>query len=252
MRVAILSDIHGNLVALKAVLSDLQRRKIEQVLYLGDVAATGPQPCEVIELVQAKGWPCVRGNTDETLAKNIPDIPHEKEWELLPEEDKRRLLELDEWTRKQLRKSDRDYLSTFEPTVLFRPKNGPSFLCYHGSPRSNHEGIFATTPDNLLTEYLEGHEAEIFVGGHTHMQMLRRFRRSIIVNPGSVGLPFDMHPPWVGRMRNPVRAEYAIVSLAGKSLSLEFVSVLYSLGDLERAVRNSGLPNSDWWLSDWY
>ncbi len=187
MRLAILSDIHGNLVALTAVLSDLQRRRVEQILCLGDVAATGPQPCEVIELLKAKKWPSVQGNTDETLAKNIPDQLEDQQ---MPREDKRRLLELDEWTRKQLGRSHRDYLSSLTPTVTFSPKNGPSFLCYHGSPRSNHERIEATTPDPELSRYLEGHDADIFAGGHTHTQMFRRFRRSVVLNPGSVGLPF--------------------------------------------------------------
>jgi predicted phosphodiesterase len=249
MRVAILSDIHGNFVALKAVLSDLQRRRIDQILCLGDLAATGPQPCEVIEFIQPMNWPCVMGNSDESLADNVPGELGEVQ---MPEEDNRRLLELDEWTRKQLRQSHRNYLSTFKPTVMFSPKNGPSFLCYHGSPRSNHEGIFAKTPDDEVTKYLEGYCAEVFAGGHTHMQMFRRFRSSMIVNPGSVGLPFDVHPHWAGRVRNPARAEYAIVSFAGKSFSLELLSVPYSIADLEEAVRTSGLPNQDWWLSDWY
>lgn len=247
MRLAILSDIHGNLVALKAVLSDLQRRKAEHILCLGDVAATGPQPCEVIELLQPLKWPCVMGNTDEKLADNIPE---ELEAGQMSEEDTRRMLELDDWTRRRLRKAHRNYLSSFKPTVMFSPKNGPSILCYHGSPRSNREGIHATTPEDKLTEYLEGFDADIFAGGHTHTQMFRRFRRSIIVNPGSVGLPFQ--EDFSGRVRNPARAEYALVNFTGKSFSLELLSVPYSRADLEEAVRNSGLPNLDWWLSDWY
>ena len=247
MKIAILSDIHGNLVALKAVLQDIERRKVDQGVYLGDLAATGPQPCEVIELIQTMKWPCVMGNTDETLAKNIPDQLEQSE---MPEEDQRRTLELDEWTRKQLKNSHREYLSTFRPRIMFTPENGPTFMCYHGSPRSNHERIFATTPDGELTKYLEGCDADIFAGGHTHMQMFRRFRSSVIVNPGSVGLPFQEDSS--GRIRMPAYAEYAIVSFTRKPFSLEFVSVPYSLGDLERAVRNSGLPDSDWWLSDWY
>jgi predicted phosphodiesterase len=247
MKIAVLSDIHGNLVALKAVLQDLERRKVDQVVYLGDLAATGPQPCEVTELIQTMKWPCVMGNTDETLAKNIPEQLEQTE---MREEDKRRTLELDEWTRKQLRNSHSEYLSTFRPTITFNPENGPTFVCYHGSPRSNHEGILATTPDEELTKYLEGYDADIFAGGHTHAQMLRRFRSSIIVNPGSVGLPFQQDSS--GRIRNPAHAEYAIVSFTRKLFGLEFVSVPYSLGDLERAVRCSGLPNPDWWLSDWH
>ena len=245
MRLAILSDIHGNLVALKAVLKDLERRRVEQVLCLGDVAATGPQPCEVIEHLQPLNWPSVMGNSDETLAKNIPD-----NFEKLPEKDKRRSQQLDEWTRRKLSKSHRNYLSTFEPTVMFSPDNGPSFLCYHGSPRSNREGILAATLDDKLAEYLRGFNADIFAGGHTHTQMFRRFRSSIVINPGSVGLPFQEDSS--GRVRNPTRAEYALVAVTRKSFSLDLLSVPYSRTDLEEAVRKSGMPNSDWWLSDWY
>lgn len=247
MRLAILSDIHGNLVALNAVLAGLRRKRVDRALYLGDIAATGPQPCEVIELIQSLNWPCVMGNTDEKLAANVPE---ELEGEQASEEDKRRLLELDEWTRKQLRKSHRNYLSTFRPTVSFAPKNGPSFLCYHGSPRSNREQVLATTPDEELSEYFVGFDADIFAGGHTHTQMFRRFRRVIVLNPGSVGLPFQQDSS--GQVRNPTRAEYAMISFRGKSFGVELLSVPYSKADLAASVRDSGLPNPGWWLADWY
>jgi putative phosphoesterase len=250
MRLAIVSDIHGNLVALKALLSDLQRRRVERVLCLGDVAATGPQPCEVIELLQSLRWPCVMGNADEVLARSVPGIPRAKEWNQLPEKEKARMLELVEWTRRQLSRSHRKYLSTFKRTVAFNPKNGPSFLCYHGSPKSNLEQIKATTPDKELSRYLHGHDADIFAGGHTHTQMFRRFRRSIILNPGSVGLPFQVESS--GRLRNPTRAEYAIVNFSGKSFGLELLSVPYSKTELQAVVRRSGLPNPALWLRDWY
>jgi predicted phosphodiesterase len=250
MRVAIVSDIHGNFVALKALLSDIQRRRIGEVLCLGDVAATGPQPCEVIELLQSAKWPCVMGNTDEALARGVPDIPPAKEWKHLPRKEKTRILELDEWTRKQLRKSHRNYLSTFKPTLTFKLGKGPTLLCYHGSPRSNQEEIEATTPDKELSSYLRGHDADIFAGGHTHTQMFRRFRRSIILNPGSVGLPFQLESS--GRLRNQTRAEYAIVNFPRKTFSLELLSVPYPRRDLQVAVRRSSLPDPDRWLSDWY
>jgi len=243
VRLAILSDIHGNLVGLKAAIADLKIRSVEQTVCLGDVAAVGPQPREVIELLQTIAWPCVMGNTDETLAKNVPEKIGK-----MPEERKRRIEELDEWTRKQLRKADRDYISTFKSTVSLKPPNAPRFLCYHGSPRSNQEGIFATTPENEVTKYLENHDADIFAGGHTHTQMFRRFRNSIIVNPGSVGLPAEKSIP---RMQSRAHAEYAIVTSTKKSFSLELCSVPYPFEELEKAVRNSGLPNPDRWISDW-
>jgi len=67
MRVAVISDIHGNLVALKAAVSDIETRKVSRIVCLGDVVATGPQPTEVIEFLQRLACPYVMGNTDETL-----------------------------------------------------------------------------------------------------------------------------------------------------------------------------------------
>jgi hypothetical protein len=185
------------------------------------------------------------GNTDEALAMNIPEEPDEAS-----EEDKRKSRELDEWTRKQLTKSHRDYLSTFKSTISISPKKGPRFLGYHGSPRSNHQEIESTISDDELAKALQGHEADIFGGGHTHCQMYRRFKRSIVMNPGSVGLPFPEDPIW--RVHNSTRAEYAIVNFTGKLFSLELLEVSYSRAELEAAVHESGLPNSEWWLSNWH
>jgi putative phosphoesterase len=248
VRFAIISDIHGNLVALKLVLSDLRRRRIKKIFCLGDVAADGPQPNEAIELLQSLALPCVMGNTDEALARNVP--PPVEEWEQLPEEEKRRFLQLDQWTRARLNKSNVNYLSTLTPTVMFSPENGLSLLCYHGSPKSNREEIEATTPDEELNNSFRGYDADIFAGGHTHRQMFRRFQRSVIVNPGSVGLPFRVDAS--GRLRHPTQAEYAIVNVVERSFGLELLSIPYIKTDLVAAVRGSGLPNQNWWLSDWY
>jgi len=246
MRIAIISDIHGNLVALKSALLDIKRRKVNQIVCLGDVAATGPQPIEVTEHLRNIRCPCIMGNTDETLAR---DAPHEF-GAGIPEEERKKLEALDLWTRMKLTKLHRHYLSTFKPVleVHFEPDQG--LLCYHGSPSSNTDGILPTIPDEKLACRLEGHRANVFAGGHTHTQMFRRFLNSLVINPGSIGLPFRIESS--GRMRSPSIAEYAVVNSSDGTLSVELVSVPYSLSKLRRAVRNSGMPNPDWWLSDWY
>jgi predicted phosphodiesterase len=236
-------------VALQAVLSDLRKKKrVERIVCLGDVAAAGPQPREVIELLRTMRWPCVMGNTDELLAKNLPE---ELEDGQMPREEIKRLEELDAWTRKQLTSSQRRYLSAFKPVLKVNLGKGSTLLCYHGSPRSNEEEILTTTTDEELSKCLEGHAAHIFAGGHTHTQMLRRFRNSLVVNPGSVGLAI-VRDPSSGRARNPARAEYAIVASNGRAFSVEFLSVPYPLANLRRAVCESLMPDPDSWLSDWY
>src|SRR5439155_24620474 len=109
--------------------------------------------------------------------------------------------ELDAWTRKQLTRSQRRYLSTFKPVLKVNLGKGSILLCYHGSPRSNEEEISPTIPDEELSRCLEGHAADIFAGVHTHAQMLRRFRDSIVINPGSVGLAIVRDPSSSGRAR---------------------------------------------------
>jgi predicted phosphodiesterase len=246
MRFAIISDIHGNFVALKAALSDIKGRKASQIICLGDVAATGPQPAEVIGHLRKMRCPCVMGNTDEKLAKDLPSkFAHAG----VSEEDRKRQEALDAWTRKNLTKSHRHYLSTFKPTLEVHLGPDQSLLCYHGSPSSNRDEIMPTTPNEELTRQLEGQRANVFAGAHTHIQMFRPFLNSLLINPGSVGWPFRIESS--GNIRYPSIAEYAIVSSSSGTLSVELVSVQYSLSELRRAVRTSGMPNPDWWLSDW-
>lgn len=250
MRVAVISDIHGNLVALKAAISDIRRRKVSRIVCLGDVVATGPQPTEVIGFLQRLACPCVIGNTDETLLRNFPREFRGKIGGTMPEDEKTNLEALDLWTRKRLTIAHRQYLSTFKPMIEISLGTSESLLCYHGSPVSNNDMILPATSDEKLTGMFEGRRERVFAGGHTHIQMLRSFSSSIIMNPGSIGLAFRRG---LSRRRayHCTRAEYALVNSSRGTLSLEFVSVSYQLSDLRCAVRKSGMPDPDWWLSDW-
>jgi len=245
IKVAVISDVHGNLTALQAALSAINR-EADKVVCLGDVAATGPQPHETIALLKELGCPCVMGNTDETLWKGTPDHFGSGG---RPREEILRLKALDEWTRSRITNSDRKTLSTFKPTVTVKVGDA-AMLCYHGSPRSNTERILSTTTDDNLAAVFSTSRATIFAGGHTHTQMVRRWRDSVIINPGSVGLPFEQTSD--GTMRNPAWAEYATVSVGPSTgLGVELRRVRYSLSKLSRVVRKSGMPDPEWWLADW-
>jgi putative phosphoesterase len=247
VRIAILSDTHGNLVALNAVMSDMEKRgSIDRIFCLGDVAAVGPQPRESIAFLRKMKWPCVMGNTDEKLAKSILEDYNHLD---VPQDEKRRMVTLDKWTAAQLDESDRRFLSELKTTIEMKGRQ-ISLLCYHGSPGSNTEGILATTPDDKVSNILGGHMATVFAGGHTHVQMFRRFRGSAIINPGSVGLPLERTPS--GRILNPAHAEYAIVSSVGDDLDVELLTVPYAFSALKKAVRESGMPSPDAWLSSWH
>jgi putative phosphoesterase len=243
LRIAVISDIHGNLTALKAILPAISQ--VDRVVCLGDVAAVGPQPRETITFLRKMKWPCVMGNADESLANSVLEDYKKSD---APQEEKSRLTALDRWTSAQLDLSDRDFLSRFRRTITIKDGKS-SLLCYHGSPGSNTEEIPSTTPGDQLAKLLRNHRATIFAGGHTHAQMIRRLGSSIVMNPGSVGLPFEKDS--TGKNVNPTRAEYSVVTLNGQNLGVELCWAAYEKVELEKAVRGSGMPNPDWWLADW-
>ncbi len=243
MPVAIISDIHGNLIALDAVLSAVAVRKIKQIICLGDVAATGPQPHEVITRLKQIGCPIVMGNTDDWLLE-----PKLKERDT---PSMQRIQEMEFWASQQLTSEDRAYLSSFQPTISSQLENGKSLLAYHGSPRSYSEHIHPAMPDCDLDAALAGHQADIFIGGHTHMQMFRRHRRSLVLNPGSVGLAFDHAWPFDNSVHNPPWAEYAIIDSLNGRLNVELRRVSFDVQTFMQITLASGMPHAEWSAHQW-
>ena len=246
MRLALISDIHGNTVALEAVLRELRAEAIENVVCLGDIASDGPDPRGAIALIRELGCPTVLGNTDAAWAQPAAAQPGE-DW----------LRAIDHWSREQLTPDDRAWLAGLAP-ILTLDLEGQSLLCFHGSPRSFDDVILAATPVSELASMLAGREAEILAGGHTHQQLVRRFESSTIVNPGTVGLPFDRVPStWpptdeeAMTISNPAVAEYAVLTVKDGRFSIELRSNRYELGALADLVRRSGMPYADRWMADW-
>lgn len=245
MRIALIADIHGNLVALNAVLDDLMRERVDQVICLGDVVAFGPQPAEVVARLRDFGCPTIMGDTDATLLR--PDAP-------ATDETLRRLQDIDRWAAARLTLAEREFISAFPPTVPVTLATGASLLCYHGSPRSFKDRIYAATGADALDHMLAGTAAQLYVGGHTHIQMLRRHRDVLVLNPGSVGLAYDRVPSPelpATAVRNPPRAEYAILTSAGSHFSLDLRHVPFDVRAVRQAARDNDMPHAEWWCAGW-
>ncbi len=241
MRLVIISDIHGNLPALEAVLRELEAEPPDQFICLGDVAATGPQPDEVLAQLRSLDCPVVLGNTDAYLLDPQPTQG--------AEEDVRKVEEIDRWCATQLSPANLQYLGTFRPTITVHLEEGSRLLCYHGSPRSYHEVIAATTPDEDLLPMFGDKQATVMAGGHWHFQMLRRYGAGILLNPGSVGLTYDILPS--GSVRVPARAEYALLTSDDGALRIELRRVPYEQGATVRAMFDRGMPHAGWWSAGW-
>ncbi len=240
--IVILADIHGNLPALEAVLAKIDAEGIDRLVCLGDVATLGPQPREVIARVRALGCPVVMGNTDAILlALQRDESTMGDDWSNEA---------FDQWCANQLTDDDLAYLRTFQPTISLSLGDDVTLLCYHGSPRSYDERITAETPDAALHEMLAATPAHLYIGGHTHQQMLRRHRDALVLNPGTVGFVKDAIAP-AASIRNPSWAEYAVIAYDGGQLDVSLRRVPFDLDALFAAFDASGIPRAQWRKGDW-
>ena len=240
MRIALISDIHGNLVALDAALADIDRQRADPVICLGDVAVFGPQPREVIARLCERDIPVILGNTDQWLLNPEP-------WSDDP--DKRPQVEIEMWNASQLSEEDKATIAGYMPTLSLDYGDGLTLLCYHGSPRSFNDSIRPTTPEEELEDWFPENRALVMAGGHTHEPMVRRFGWSTLVNPGSIGLPVSTTAD--GRIINPTWAEYALLDWEDDILAVTLRRVAYEKDALAAAARSSGMPHLDFWLADW-
>jgi len=239
MRFGFISDIHGNLPALEAVLSDLERRDCDQLVCLGDICF-GPQAPECLERVQALGCPVILGNWDWWSIDGFPtrDDPVGI-----------MLYDLGAWWAKQLTDEHRELVRTFQPTLELELPDERRMFCFHGSPASFSDWIFATTPDEEIEQLFDGIDAAVLVGGHTHLQMLRRYGRAVIVNPGSVGQPFRQW--WPNEIRVGRWAEYGIVDVDEGDLDVELRRVQYDFDAFLDLLAASDMPHRRWWIDSY-
>ena len=200
-----ISDLHGNELALDAVLADA-RADFDQLVCLGDVATLGPQPSAVLARLRDLGCPCILGNHDEFMLNAALVHSYSESAFIVASVDA---------TREALSREELAFIGGFSRTLAF-----DDVCLYHGTPRSNMEDLLADTPAARVDEMLAGRHALVFAGGHTHVQMVRQHRGVLIVNPGSLGLPFREHVAGGPPVILP-HAEYAIVELGRQSLRVD-------------------------------
>ena len=181
MPLALVSDIHGNDLALAAVVAELERLGVEQVVCLGDVAQGGSQPAEVLDRLARLGWPVILGNADAFLLEVDPSSPE-------PATDEQ--LERRTWTLGQFSDAQLEQIRAFVPTLDVEV-DGLTLRAFHGSPRSYDDVVLPETPDGVAERLLGGSGVDLLAGGHTHLQWTRYVDGALYVNPGSVGLVYD-------------------------------------------------------------
>jgi predicted phosphodiesterase len=243
MRLALISDIHGNDTALERVLSAIHNDGAEGIVCLGDVAGTGPQPHAVLERLRGTGTPVVMGNVDWYMmhADSVASPSNETA---------ARFWDIDRWCAEHVTDADLAYIAGFASTFEADLGDGASALCYHGSPGSFEDVITSTTPNDELEALLAGHGHALFAGGHTHFAMVRRFGSALVINPGSVGMAYDRTHPSEDILHSPW-AEYALLTFRRGVRSVELRRVEYDKSVVVEAIRASGMPHAEWLAAEW-
>lgn len=219
--VAILSDIHGNVPALEAVLADVEQQQPDEVLVGGDLVGRGPQGSRVTALIQQRGWRTIRGNHEDYLLTfrkgDIPDSWRGAEvWSAA------------RWMAGELSADDVAYLESLPADV--RSRLLPEVRLVHGTPQSNSEGIGPWTSDRSMCRHLDSIHESVLVCAHTHRPLERRFPEGRVINVGSVGLPFNRDP----------RAQYVILHGGEDDIETEFRRVEYDRADILTIYEESG------------
>lgn len=216
MRIAVFSDVHGNHAALEAVLADIERRGADAIVGLGDFLSGPFDPIAVAERLIALGAPYVRGNHDRWVTDGRED-----DWRV------------DAWVRDTLPAAHLDWLRAIPATQVFA---GEIFMC-HATPQddtsfwmdqlSSEHGVLSMPRDRIEAR-AEGLDHPVLLCGHTHVaRTLRLPGDRLLVNPGSVGLPFLLGSP---------DARYAIIEKRNGRWSVEHIAIPY---DRDIAIRQA-------------
>jgi putative phosphoesterase len=184
MRIAVISDIHGNLPALVAVLREIDEAGVDMVVVGGDVAG-GPMPRQTIERLMALGGRArfVRGNGDREMLASFDGEPPAPE---RPE----RVHQVITWCAAQMDRGQRDFLAGFVDRLVVDVDGLGAVLCCHASPRNDMDVFTERSTDDEVRPFFAGVEQRVVTCGHTHMQFERDLDGIHIVNVGSVGMPY--------------------------------------------------------------
>lgn len=229
LNIAVISDIHGNLPALKAVLEDIDTHDVSQLYCLGDLTDAAPWHNEVIGLVRQLRIPTIMGNHDERIAFDHPVYPQKKH---SPVEQAARLQAIN-YTKETITAENKTFLASL-PRSIRLDFGGYKILLVHGSPGSNEEYLYETHPEAALLPFFDEHQADMIVGGHTHLSYIRSLSgEKMMVNAGSAGRTKEQDG----------MATYLLLQVDEGQVTPVIRKVAYPLEETLRGIRESVIPD---------
>jgi predicted phosphodiesterase len=243
MRTAILSDIHGNAIALRAVVADLDADGIEHVVCLGDVCQGGPEPEACVDLLQERGWPTVLGNADAFV---LDASTAEGSTEAVST----RQLEVRQWTYDRLGSSRHEAIAGYAPTISADLGDGRTLLGCHAVPADYDSVVLPVAPEDEFRAAFGSTGADVVACGHIHLPYVRRIGPGLVLNPGSVGLGYD-HEQDADAVRFDAWASWVVVSSRDGRLSLDFRRTPFDAQAVAEAHVSSGMPHGNEYARAW-
>jgi predicted phosphodiesterase len=228
-RVALLSDIHGNLLALEAVLAELAARgPFDHIVVAGDLVWSGPWPAEVVDRVRALEAHVIQGNTDAFFAHSPDETP--------PGKQAGRFAEHLAWMQERLGLERTAYLANLPFSFRVSPTSGHDLLVVHANPFDLERTLTPALNDAELEALLVGDDGaldwRVLAFGHLHTPYQRRWRERLLVDVASVGLPMDGDP----------RAVYVVLTWDGAIWRAEHHRVFYDVPEVIHEMLYCGLP----------
>ncbi|MHA1226559.1 MAG: metallophosphoesterase family protein [Candidatus Hodarchaeales archaeon] len=234
LKLAIISDIHGNLEALKTVLADIDTHNVDEVFCAGDIVGYYPHPIECIDLVTKRCTKIIKGNHDEVVSS--ADFKNRIGW--FNSVAAGALI----WTRNSLSSAKNSsyyhFLESLDVKKELIRENRPIMLC-HGTPDEKWEYFlypfwqgepYIEQKSRILKWFRKWH---LVILGHTHQAFIFKSRGKVIVNPGSVGQPRD----------GDARASYAIVELTEKKIDAKIIRLEYDIEKTCQALMEENLDS---------
>jgi len=231
MKIAFISDIHGNANALDAVLEDINGRSVDKICVLGDICYRGPEPQRSLDLVRSLQTDVIKGNADEWVIRGVNK--GEVADHVLGMMNKER-----DWICSQLDDEAINYLKGL-PTELKLEEEGVTIHAYHATPSSLFDIVLPHESEETLERKMMVQSADVYIYAHIHRPYIRFLNGKCIINIGSVGLPFDGND----------KASYALLDLHEGSCQTSIVRVAYDVNQTIQQFAESDYPNRDQLIS---
>jgi len=227
MKLAFLSDIHGNAVALEAVLQDIKEKNVDKIYVLGDICYRGPEPQRSLELVQSLNCDVIKGNADEWVVRGVSrgEVPDQALNMMNRERD---------WISSQLDQGNIDYLDKLPMELMIEAK-GMKIHAFHATPNSLFEIVPPFESDEVLRDKFMVNEADLYICAHIHKPYIRYINGKCVINIGSVGLPFD----------GIKKSSYALIDITANGFQTTIVRVPFNTDKVIQQYKEYNYPNAE-------